>query len=191
MTRIIPGTTLELTEQARNAAFSIISPILEATGGLTLSQLSKLTGLNGTTIQNWIKRGWVSSTKGKKYDKQQLLRILLINMLRKSMKLVDIVDLMEYINGDVEDTSDDIVAEDLLFNILCRIIFKAEDEGAFIPEIVEKLVYEEVECYKDEIVDTDRLKKAMYVMIMAYRCGCLMDELNNGMEVIKDEMQKA
>ena len=191
MSRIIPGTTMKFTEQARESAFSMISPVLEATGGLTLSQLSKLTGLNGTTIQNWIKRGWVSSTKGKKYDKQQLLRILLINMLRKSMKLVDIVDLMEYINGDVEDTSDDIVAEDLLFNILCRIIFKAEDEGAFIPEIVEKLVYEEVECYKDEIVDTDRLKKAMYVMIMAYRCGCLMDEVNNGMEVIKDEMQKA
>ena len=68
MKRLIPGTTIKYTEQARNSAFSLISPVLEATGGLTLSQLSKLTGLEGSTIQNWIKRGCVSSTKGKKYD---------------------------------------------------------------------------------------------------------------------------
>ena len=75
MNRIIPGTTLKFTETARDAAFSVISPVLEATGGLTLSQLSKLTGLEGTTIQNWIKRGWVSSTKGKKYSEKQVLQV--------------------------------------------------------------------------------------------------------------------
>ena len=90
MNRLIPGTTMKYTEQARESAFSLISPVLEATGGLTLSQLSKLTGLEGTTIQNWIKRGWVSATKGKKYSEKQILRILLINMLRKAMKLEDI-----------------------------------------------------------------------------------------------------
>ncbi len=81
MKRLIPGTTIKYTPQARNAAFSLIAPVLEATGGLTLSQLSKLSGLEGSTVQNWIKRGWVSSTKGKKYSEQQVLRILLINML--------------------------------------------------------------------------------------------------------------
>ena len=74
MNRIIPGTTMKFTEQARESAFSVISPVLEATGGLTLSQLSKLTGLEGTTIQNWIKRGWVSATRGKKYSEKQVLR---------------------------------------------------------------------------------------------------------------------
>ena len=121
MNRIIPGTTLKFSEQARVSAFSVISPVLEATGGLTLSQLSKLTGLEGTTIQNWIKRGWVSATKSKKYSEKQVLRILLINMLRGAMKLDDIAGLMKYINGDVEDTSDDIIDDILLYNILCRI----------------------------------------------------------------------
>ena len=60
----IPGTTLKYSEAARNDSFSMIAPVLEATGGLTLSQLSTLTGLEGTTIQNWIKRGWVTATKG-------------------------------------------------------------------------------------------------------------------------------
>ena len=66
MIKTIPGTILEYSEKVRTEAFSLISPILTATGGLTLSQLSKLTGLGGSTIQNWIKRGWVVNISGKK-----------------------------------------------------------------------------------------------------------------------------
>ena len=188
MNRIIPGTTLKFTEQARDSAFSMISPVLEATGGLTLSQLSKLTGLEGTTIQNWIKRGWVSSTKGKKYSERQILRILIINMLRRAMKLDDIASLMRYVNGDVEDTSDDIIADILLYNILCRIIFTAEDEGAFDGESVRSLIASEIAENTNEIADDEKLSKAMYVMVMAYRSGCLMTEMESGLDLIRSEM---
>lgn len=188
MNRLIPGTTMKFSEQARESAFSLISPVLEATGGLTLSQLSKLTGLEGTTIQNWIKRGWVSATNGKKYSEQQILRILLINMLRKAMKLEDIANLMRYINGDVEDKSDDIIDEVLLYNILCRIIFTAEDEGAFVPDKVRELVSREIADYTSEIADVEKLRKAMFVMVMGYRSGCLRTEMEKGLEAILDEM---
>ncbi|SEH68663.1 protein of unknown function [Ruminococcus flavefaciens] len=185
--RFIPGTTMKFSEQARESAFSMISPVLEATGGLTLSQLSKLTGLEGTTIQNWIKRGWVSATKGKKYSEKQIIRIILINMLRKAMKLEDIANLMNYINGDVEDTSDDIIEDILLYNILCRIIFTAEDEGAFDTEHIKTLVSRELADYSKEVKDIDKLRKAMYVMVMGYRSGCLRTEMEKGLEVILEE----
>lgn len=189
MKRLIPGTTMKFTEQARNEAFAMISPVLEATGGLTLSQLSKLTGLEGSTIQNWIKRGWVSSTKGKKYSERQVLRILLINMLRGAMKLENIVNIMTYINGDVEDTSDDIIDDIVLYNILCRIIFTAEDEGAFSPDPVRSLIAREIkECAGDIRSDEEKLHKAMYVMVMAYRSGCLKAEMEKGMDEILSEM---
>ncbi len=190
MNRIIPGTTLKFSEQARVSAFSVISPVLEATGGLTLSQLSKLTGLEGTTIQNWIKRGWVSATKSKKYSEKQVLRILLINMLRGAMKLDDIAGLMKYINGDVEDTSDDIIDDILLYNILCRIIFTAEDEGAFDTDSVRNLISRELMDYSKEIRSVDnKLNKAMFVMIMAYRSAYLKAEMEKTLTVILDEMQ--
>ena len=189
MNRIIPGTTLKYNDQAREAAFSMVAPVLEATGGLTLSQLSKLTGLEGSTIQNWIKRGWVSSTKGKKYSERQILRILLINMLRSAMKLENIVKLMAYINGSVEDSSDDIIDDAVLYNILCRIIFTAEDEGAFDPDSVKKLVAREIEaCAKDIRSDEEKLHKAMFVMVMAYRSGFLKSEMEKGMDIILSEM---
>jgi DNA-binding transcriptional MerR regulator len=178
---------MKFSEQARNSAFSLISPVLEATGGLTLSQLSKLTGLEGTTIQNWIKRGWVSATKGKKYSEQQVIRILLINMLRGAMKLEDIAKLMAYINGDVEDTSDDIISDQLLYDILCRIIFNAEDDGTFSNTYIRKLVSNEVEEYKNEITDNEKMKKAMYVMVIAYRSGYLKSEMEKGLKDIFSE----
>lgn len=185
MKRLVPGTTIKFAEQARQSAFSLISPVLEATGGLTLSQLSKLTGLEGSTIQNWIKRGWVSSTKGKKYSEQQILRILLINMLRGAMKLDDIARLMVYVNGDVEDTSDDIIEEQTLYDILCRIIFTAEDVGAFDSTSVRKLIETEL-AYSAHSVrsDIEKLKRAMFVMIMAYRSAYLKQEMDSELEVI-------
>lgn len=183
--RMIPGTSIEFSETARLSAFSVVSPVLSATGGLTLSQLSKLTALEGSTIQNWIKRGWVASPKGKKYSEQQVIRILLINMLKGSMKLEQIANLMIYINGDVEDTSDDIISDVALYNILCRIIFTAEDEGAFETAKIRKLIDRELDNSSSEIVsDEEKLRKSMYVMVMAYRSACLKGEMENGLKVI-------
>ena len=188
MKRFIPGTSVNFSEQGRNSAFSLISPVLEATGGLTLSQLSKLTVLEGSTIQNWIKRGWVSSPKGKKYSEKQVIRILLINMLKGAMKLEQIAQLMTYINGDVEDTSDDIIEDVTLYNILCRIIFTAEDEGAFESDMVKGLINRELEICASEVrSDEDKLRKAMYVMVMAYRSAFLKAEMEKGLKEILNE----
>lgn len=188
MNRMIPGTSLSYSEAGRNAAFSLISPILEATGGITLSQLSKLTVLEGSTIQNWIKRGWVSSPKSKKYSEKEVIRILLINMLKGAMKLEQIANLMTYINGDVEDTSDDIIDDVTLYNILCRIIFTAEDEGAFESEMVRELIDSELIKCESHIhfnYGKDRLRKAMYVMVMAYRSACLKAEMEKAFAEIE------
>lgn len=185
MMKTIPGTAINFSEQGRYTAFSLVSPILEATGGLTLSQLSKLTALEGSTIQNWIKRGWVSSPKSKKYSEKQVIRIILINMLKGVMKLEQIANLMTYINGDVEDTSDDIIDDVTLYNILCRIIFTAEDKGAFEPEMIRELIQRELtECASDVHSDSDKLCNAMYVMVMAYRSAYLKSEMEKGLAEI-------
>lgn len=187
MNLTIPGTTLKFTEAARSNAFSMIEPVLEATGGLTLSQLSTLTGLEGTTIQNWIKRGWVTATKGKKYSEKQVLRILLINMMRGPVKLEEIAWLMEYINGDVEDTSDDIIDDKILYNILCRIIFTAEDEGAYSPEALRKLISAELSsCTQDIRANEEKLLNAMFVMAT----GCRIAYLKNEMDKTFAEIRK-
>lgn len=182
----IPGTTLKYSEAARNDSFSMIAPVLEATGGLTLSQLSTLTGLEGTTIQNWIKRGWVTATKGKKYSEKQVLRILLINMMRGPVKLEEIARLMEYVNGDVEDTSDDIIDDKTLYNILCRIIYTAEDEGAYSPDSLRQLIAKELSICSQEVrTNEEKLLKAMFVMATGCRIAYLKNEMDKALAEIQ------
>jgi len=168
MQKRIPGTSIKFTEQARDAAYSVISPVIEATGGLSLSQLSKLTGLETSTIQNWIKRGWVAATVGKKYSDKQVTRILLINMMRGVMKLDDIAFIMTYINGDVEDTSDDIIPDEALYNLLCRIIFKADENNSYSEKQLSVIIDDAVTASAKSIIsDADKLKKALMIMLLA------------------------
>ena len=108
-------------------------------------------------------------------------------MLRGAMKLEQIASLMEYINGDVEDTSDDIIDEIQLYNILCRIIFAAEDEIAFRPEAVRTLISRELADCADQVrLNEKKLRDSMYVMVMAYRSGVLKAEMEKGLKKIFD-----
>ena len=55
----LPGTTVETDLSRNDAAEALLSPLFLA-GGLMLSQVSQLTGLEPHVIQNWVKRGFVS-----------------------------------------------------------------------------------------------------------------------------------
>ncbi|MDO5560628.1 MAG: DUF1836 domain-containing protein [Oscillospiraceae bacterium] len=174
MIKTIPGTTMQYTEKVRTDAFSLISPILTATGGLTLSQLSKLTGLGSSTIQNWIKRGWVVNIPGKKYYEVQVIRILLINMLRGSMQLEDIAILMNYINGKVEDTSDDIIPDIDLYNIFCTIICEIDEKRIFEIDDIRstiKLIIRNNNSYVKE--QESVLENTLLIMTLAYQSSLI------------------
>ena len=183
MTEHVPGTVLPLTDWAKErisqgqAFDSLISPILSATGGVTLSQMARFTGLEGSTIQNWIKRGWVASNSTKKYTEKHVARILLINVLRASMKLEDIVKLMEYINGDVEDESDDILHDKDLFNLLCSSVITLNNsrnvriDSQNVLDISEKMIPASI---SGEV--RDKLRKALAIMLLAYRSAVLKNE---------------
>ena len=67
MFQTLPGTLLERRQTDGRGAYSLIQPILSLTKGLTLSQIRELTGLENSTVQNWVKRGWVANPKSKRY----------------------------------------------------------------------------------------------------------------------------
>lgn len=129
--KILPGTMLALPKDKTTNAFSVIEPVLDATGGLTLRQVCDMTGLPASTIQNWVKRGWVANPDGKRYGRRQLARILLINMMKDAMQLERIVTLMAYINGSVEDERDDIIPDWRLYSMLCHILKETEGAALF------------------------------------------------------------
>ena len=164
----IPGTTLTFNNIVADNCFSLIAPLLTVTKGLTLAQIRELTGLETSTIQNWIKRGWVKNPEEKRYGEEQTMRIILINMMRGSMQLEQIAYLMSYINGSVDDRSDDILPARELFNILCSIIYECEQKSVYeiseIDETVESHIKNVILC---DDISKSKLKTALRAMVLA------------------------
>lgn len=156
--------------------FESIRPAIAATGGLMLSQVVEMTGLGGSTIQNWIKRGWVMSPVEKKYGERQVARILIIDMLRRSMQLENILRLMEDVNGDVEDQSDDIIKDADLYIYIYNIVKRIEPLEKFTLDRLDGVIDDEIkdyhgagEGYTGHVSDAaKRLHDALRIILLTY-----------------------
>lgn len=167
--KFIPGTKISYTDG--RVGFSYFVPLIRATDGLTLSQVCTLTGLETSTIQNWVKRGFVPHPVNKFYRERHLARILLISALRDSMQIDRVGELLHLINGDTDDESDDIIGEEKLYDIFCSLIAEC-DENVFDDEKVKVLVEKATESYNpSDETSIHRLRQALTVMIYAYMSG--------------------
>lgn len=124
MNWIIPGTTLEDKRGNADSIESLFTSMFLA-GGLTLSQVSAVTGLESHTIQNWVKRGFLSPPRGKRYDMEQVCRIINMNLLKGGLPLEQICSLMTYLNGCLVDESDDLVDDTRLYFLFVKLAARA------------------------------------------------------------------
>lgn len=141
-------------------------PLIRATDGLTLSQVCTLSSLEPSTIQNWIKRGYVPHPVGKKYRERHLARILLIAELRESMPIDRVGGLLRYVNGDADDESDDIISEEALYDLFCNIARELSERLTPPDQIGQR-----VAAFLDDSVktsDSAKLNTALTVMATTY-----------------------
>lgn len=137
----IPGTTLEGLRSNADRTDGLFQSMFLA-GGLTLSQVASITGLEPYTIQNWVKRGYLSPPQHKRYDMEQVCRIIIINMLKGTLSLEQICQLISYINGSLSDESDDIIDDTVLYFMFVRLAARArvldsrEDWNSAIEEVL-------------------------------------------------------
>lgn len=116
----IPGTTLQADRmEARYIENQFTSMFLG--GGIVLSQVAAITGLEPYTVQNWVKRGFLVPPDHKRYNLNQLCRIIHINMLKKVLPMEQIVGLLSYINGKLGDISDDLIDDSQLYFMFVRL----------------------------------------------------------------------
>ena len=124
----IPGTTLEAERSNADRTVDLFRSMFLA-GGLTLSQVASITGLEYHTILNWGKRGFLPPPQNKRYNMEQLCRILNINLLKGNMPLEQIIKLMAYLNGDLADESDDLVDDTMLYFMFVSLASRARHIG--------------------------------------------------------------
>ena len=83
----VPGTLLQIRREDADGVEEQFSSMFLA-GGMVLSQVASITGLEPYTIQNWVKRGFLTKPENKHYSLRQLCRILNINMLKNILQML-------------------------------------------------------------------------------------------------------
>ena len=163
---LIPGTNIAYPDN--RDVLEIFRPFTQSGGGLTLSQICHVTGLESATVQNWIKRGFVPHPNGRRYSERHLCRILTINAVRDGMKIDNVGALLRALNGDVNDEGDDIIQERRLFELFCRVVRLTKNAPANVDSAARdacRLLTPEEKKY------SDTLEYALRVMAYAYYAG--------------------
>lgn len=182
---IIPGTVLTAKkddavyiENQFNAMF--------LGGGMVLSQVAGITGLESYTVQNWVKRGFLPPPERKKYTLEQLCRIININMLKNVLPMERICGMLSYINGHLDDESDDIIDDSKLYFMFVRlaahyrVMHNNEGRDAFIAK--------ELESYAEPVPGAkERVKKVLCIMLTAWASAQLQSAADKMLADIEGE----
>ena len=167
----IPGTTLTGERENADQIERLFHSMFLA-GGLTLSQVSSVTGLEPYTIQNWVKRKFLPSPVNKRYDMERLCRLININILRGTMPLEEIITLMAYLNGDLADERDDLVDDTFLFFLFVKLAARARYIGG--TEAWDDALLEITEGYREPIPGArEKLVKVLKIMLTVWCANML------------------
>lgn len=165
----IPGTVLNKAEKGNLTGMAFLDNIYFVSSGVMLTQIRDISGIDGSTLQNWVKRGWVSNTVNKKYSKDQLARILIINMLRSCMLLERVDTLLHYINGALDDARDDIIPESRLYDYICTIYDRYVEEECDCEAKLDEIIASTTKDYSEPMPGAhQRLDSALKIIIIAY-----------------------
>ena len=162
----IPGTTLVGDRENADRIEGLFQSMFLA-GGLTLRQVSSVTGLEPYTIQNWVKRGFLPSPKNKRYDMEQLCRLMIC-----TMPLEQIIRLMAYLNGDLADEQDDLVDDTMLFFLFVRLAARARYIGG--TKAWDDALLEITADYREPLPGArEKLIKVLKIMLTVYCANAL------------------
>ena len=178
----LPGTVLSgTTEQADNVADTFRA--LYLAGDLQLSQVSAISGLEAYMIQNWVRRGYLSPPVGKKYSLNQLCRILNINLMRSCFPLEKVCTVLSYVNGKLDDTSDDLIEDSALYFLFVSLAASVRDQNDGLEKAIQTALRDLPEGMPGA---NERIQKVLKTMLLAWISG----ELSRRAEELTTEMER-
>lgn len=184
----IPGTALsapqkdaQLVEQQFRAMF--------LPGGMVLSQVSAITGLESYMIQNWVKRGFLTNPVNKHYTLRQLCRIININMLKGVLPLERICGLLGYVNGRLDDESDDTIGDEDLYFMFLRLAARSKE--LYREENREAVLDEALKDYIEPVPGArERVKEALRVMLTGWLAARMTQEAESMLKNLENNMER-
>lgn len=181
----IPGTVLTI-QRSDAARVAELFQTMFLTGGVVLSQVTNITGLEAYAVQNWVKRGFLPPPQHKRYNMDQLCRILLINTFRSALPMERICGLLTYVNGQLDSSADDIIRDSDLYFLFVRLAGQAREIGD--ADHAKALIGEYLADYIEPAPGAkDRVAKALQVMLIAWLATRMLQAADNALEEMKEE----
>lgn len=180
----LPGTVLSVDADRPQAAEEVFSSLFLA-GGLVLSQVTQVTGLEPYIIQNWVRRGFLAPPKQRKYTCRQLSRILMINALKSTLSIEQICKLLSYINGALDDEGDDTIDDTELYGAFVLVAGSVQKHGLTSESEMNRLIADGLKDYKESIPGAkERIEQALRIMITAWRAAQLQTKAQSMMNAL-------
>ena len=173
----IPGTVLQIPREDAERIADVFNAMF-LSGGMVLSQVSAITGLEPYTVQNWVKRGFLAPPQQKRYTLRQLCRIININMLKNVLPMERICGMLSYINGELSDESDDTIDDSRLYFMFVRLAARARELGD--AQTRDKILEEMLADYAEPIPGAkERVRSVLRIMLTAYIAARMQQEAEN------------
>lgn len=182
----IPGTVLQLPRQEADRIETHFSSMFLA-GGLSLSQVTGITGLEPYTVQNWVKRGFLSPPVNKRYSQRQLCRIVSINMLKSVLPMDRICGMLGYINGQLDDETDDIINDSQLYFMFVKLAARAKELDRDRDAHLNQALADYAEPYPGAGA---RIKQVLRIMLTAYLAARMQQEADTMLKEIENGKEK-
>ena len=180
----LPGTVLSVDADRPQAAEEVFSSLFLA-GGLVLSQVTQVTGLEPYIIQNWVRRVFLAPPKQRKYTRRQLSRILMINALKSTLSIEQICKLLSYINGALDDEGDDTIDDTELYGAFVLVAGSVQKHGLTSESEMNRLIADGLKDYKESIPGAkERIEQALRIMITAWRAAQLQTKAQSMMNAL-------
>ena len=170
----LPGTVLQIPQKDAAHIQQVFSSLFLG-GGIVLSQVSGITGLEPYTVQNWVKRGFLPPPEKKRYSLRQLCRIININMLKSVLPMERICGLLTYINGHLDDVSDDMIDDSQLYFMFVELAMQARELSDEASR--EEALAQILSSYEEPVPGAkERVAKVLRIMLMGFLAARLQQQ---------------
>ncbi len=184
---IMPGTVLASQRETEGDGERMLRSLFLG-GDISLAQVSGVTGLEPYTVQNWVKRGFLTPPVGKKYSINQLCRIININMLRGVFSLERTCGLLGYINGRLNSEADDIIGDAELYFMFISLAARAQQLTR--PEACERILAEMLRDYTEPYPGArERVSNVLKVMLTAYLAAKMRASADRMLTQMEEELK--
>lgn len=120
--------------------------------------------INSTHIQNWVRRKYLPNPQKKKYSREQVANILLLNDLRNILSLEEVSRLLGFVNQTLADNSDDRINPAKLYHYYSKIFDHTQADWTKSLEQLANEVDESLE--EEEMNEEDKERVAVTLVIL-------------------------